>query len=241
MFVSRPLNRGGITSSISGRAGIIRICTSARPIAALVPMPLRRPLRIGSHGWSLLGRIAFTSPSCATLASGLVSTRHFPSLSASTPFATTRGSRCNGDAHGSSQVSGSPSGISLRIPWAIPRNWIGRIARRYNEHGPAGVKDLRHQSRLSVPLLSGSQQDELVAALAAGSAPEGDRWSGRTVAPWVSQRLGQYVGRQLGWANLRRLGARLRMPRPRHVQADPQAQADFKQHLPPLLRHGATR
>ncbi len=161
-------------------------------------------------------------------------------MSASTPFATTRGSRCNGDAHGSSQVSGSPSGISLRIPWAIPRNWIGRIARRYNEHGPAGVKDLRHQSRLSVPLLSGSQQDELVAALAAGSAPEGDRWSGRTVAAWISQRLGQYVGRQLGWAYLRRLGARLRMPRPRHVQADPQAQADFKQHLRPLLRQVAT-
>jgi uncharacterized protein YerC len=24
--------------------------------------------------------------------------------------------------------------------------WIGRIARRYNEHGPTGVKDLRRQS-----------------------------------------------------------------------------------------------
>jgi hypothetical protein len=30
------------------------------------------------------------------------------------------------------------------------------------------------------------------------------------------------------------------MPRPRHVQADPQAQADFKQHLRPLLRQVAT-
>jgi transposase len=30
------------------------------------------------------------------------------------------------------------------------------------------------------------------------------------------------------------------MPRPRHVQADPQAQADFKQQLRPLLRAGAT-
>ena len=44
------------------------------------------------------------------------------------------------------------------------------------------------------------------------------------------------------WAGryLRRLGARLRMPRPRHVQADPQAQADFKQRLRPLLRAVAT-
>src|SRR5260370_22237351 len=117
MFVSRPLNRGGIASAISGRAGIIHSCPSERHIAALVPMPLRRPSKTGSPGWSLPGRIDITSPSCGTRASGLVSTRHFPSMSASTPFATTRGSRCNGDAHGSSQVSGSPSGISLRIPW----------------------------------------------------------------------------------------------------------------------------
>jgi transposase len=118
--------------------------------------------------------------------------------------------------------------------------WIGRIARRYNQQGPAGVKDRRHQSRPSAPLLSAVQQDELVAALAVGSAPEGDRWSGRTVAAWISQRLGRRVGRQLGWTYLRRLGARLQVPRPRHVQADPQAQADFKQHLRPLLRQVAT-
>jgi transposase len=118
--------------------------------------------------------------------------------------------------------------------------WIGRIARRYNQHGPSGVKDLRHQSRPSVPHLSASQQDELAAALTAGSAPEGERWSGRTVADWMSQRLGRRVGRQLGWVYLRRLGARLRVPRPRHVQADPQAQADFKQQLRPLLRAVAT-
>ena len=58
-------------------------------------------------------------------------------------------------------------------------SWIGRIARRYNERGPNGVKDLRHQSRPSAPLLTVAQQDELVAALAAGGA--------------------------LGWANDRRL------------------------------------
>ncbi len=35
--------------------------------------------------------------------------------------------------------------------------WIGRIAQRYNQHGPAGVKDLRHQTRPSMPLLSGDE------------------------------------------------------------------------------------
>jgi hypothetical protein len=77
--------------------------------------------------------------------------------------------------------------------------WIGHIARRYNQHGPHGLEDLRHQSRPSAPLLSASQQDELAATLAVGSAPEGDRWSGRTVTDWISQRLGRRVGRQLGW------------------------------------------
>ena len=118
--------------------------------------------------------------------------------------------------------------------------WIGRIARRYNQQGPDGVKDFRHQSRPSIPLLTAAQQDELVAALVAGLAPEGASWSGRTVAAWIGQRLGRRVSRQLGWAYLRRLGARLRVPCPRHVQADAQAQADFKEHLLPLLREVAT-
>ncbi len=52
----------------------------------------------------------------------------------------------------------------------------------------------------------------------------------------MAQRLGRPIRRQLGWVYLRRLGARLRVPRPRHVRADPQAQAEFKRHLRPLLR-----
>jgi hypothetical protein len=70
--------------------------------------------------------------------------------------------------------------------------------------------------------------------------PAGQRWCGRTVATWLSKRLGRDVGRQQGWRSLRRLGARWLKPRPRHVQADMQAQAEFKQHLRPLLRAVAT-
>jgi hypothetical protein len=119
-------------------------------------------------------------------------------------------------------------------------SWIGRLARRDNQHGPNGVKDLRHQSRPRTLHLTAAQQEQLAAALVAGTAPEGDRWSGRTVAAWTSQRLGRCVGRQLGWVSLQRLGARLRVPRLRHVLADPQAQADFMQHLRPRLRDVAT-
>ena len=56
----------------------------------------------------------------------------------------------------------------------------------------------------------------------------------------MAQRLRRPICRQLGWVDSRRLGARLRMPRPRHVRADSQAQADFKARLRPLLREVAT-
>jgi transposase len=117
--------------------------------------------------------------------------------------------------------------------------WIGQIARRYNTDGPDGVRDRRHALCGGRPDLPASHLVELGTALA-GSHPEGDRWCGRTVAAWLSQRLGRQVDRQLGWRYLRRLGARGRKPRPRHIRADPAAQAEFVAHLRPLLRAVAT-
>ncbi len=117
--------------------------------------------------------------------------------------------------------------------------WIGQIARRYNADGPDGMRDRRHTLCGGRPALPGGRLAELGAALA-GPHPEGDRWCGRSVAAWLSQRLGRQVSRHLGWRSLRRLGARWLKPRPRHAHADPQAQAEFKQHLRPLLRAVAT-
>lgn len=117
--------------------------------------------------------------------------------------------------------------------------WIGQIARRYNTDGPDGVRDRRHVVCAGRPALPAADLTQLGTAVAAPH-PEGDRWCGRTVAAWLSDRLGRHVGRQLGWAYLRRLGARLRVPRPCHVRADSQVQAQFKQHLRPLLRAVAT-
>src|SRR5258708_10089774 len=99
---------------------------------------------------------------------------------------------------------------------------IGRIARRYNQHGPDGVKDLRHQARPGRRLLTAAQQEELLVVLAR-PAPQPERWNGRPAAEWIAPHLERPAGRQLGWIYLRRLGARLRVPGPRHVRADPQA------------------
>lgn len=105
--------------------------------------------------------------------------------------------------------------------------WIGRIARRYHEQGPAGVEDRRHQARGATGVLSAEQQEELRQALR-GPAPDGEQWTGRTVAEWMTARLGRTVAYWLGWAYLRRLGLRRYVPRPRHVKADAVAQETFK-------------
>jgi hypothetical protein len=108
------------------------------------------------------------------------------------------------------------------------RYWIGQIARRYNVSGPTGMHNRRvTHSHRAAPLLSPELLAELAAAVR-GPAPEGDEWLGRSVAEWMSTRLGRQVSVQLGWTYLVRLEGKRRKPRPRHVQADPEQQEAFK-------------
>ena len=82
-------------------------------------------------------------------------------------------------------------------------------------------------SHRAQPLLNAEQLAELAQAVR-GPAPEGDEWLGRTVAAWMSERLGRPVHVQLGWVYLVKLEGKRRKPRPRHVQADPVAQEQVK-------------
>ncbi len=110
------------------------------------------------------------------------------------------------------------------------RYWIGQVAKRYNVEGPAGMVNRQHTHSRRAPLtLSPEAMAELAEAVR-GPAPAGDHWIGRTVADWMSARLGRPVSVQLGWAYLVRLQGKRRTPRPRHVQADPAAQATFKKN-----------
>src|SRR5260370_42288740 len=91
--------------------------------------------------------------------------------------------------------------------------WIGQIARRYNTDGPEGVRDRRHAMCIGRPALPASHLTDLRAAVASPH-PDGDHWCGRTVATWLSQRLGRQVRRQLGWRYPPRRGRRWPEPRP---------------------------
>jgi transposase len=108
------------------------------------------------------------------------------------------------------------------------RYWIGQIAKRYNAEGAAGMRNRQYtHSHRAAPLLSPEQLAELAVAVR-GPAPRGDDWTGRLVAEWMSQQLGRLVSAQVGWVYLVRLEGKRRKPRPRHVLADPEQQAEFK-------------
>src|SRR5262249_55227058 len=105
------------------------------------------------------------------------------------------------------------------------RAWIGQIAKRYNEQGPAGMGNRQPTASWRAPrMLSAAQQEELRVALA-GPAPEGAKhWSCRAVADWMAARLGRPVQVQRGWDYLQRLKQSRQAPRPRHALADGEQQ-----------------
>lgn len=104
--------------------------------------------------------------------------------------------------------------------------WVRRVAARYNRRGPAAMKDGRQGNRGQAPLLDAAQTQALIQALE-GSASDGTPWSGPKVAAWMAEQLGRPVHPQRGWEYLRRTGHTPQRPRPRHQQADAEAQACF--------------
>jgi transposase len=107
-------------------------------------------------------------------------------------------------------------------------DWIRRIVHRYNDHGPDGVGDRRRHNGSS-PLLGPTAQEQLLSALMEPH-PDGGLWNSPKVAQWISAHTGRRVRRQRGWAYLQRLGMTPQRPRPRHVEADERAQAEWKKN-----------
>lgn len=107
--------------------------------------------------------------------------------------------------------------------------WVGQVARRYNDGGPDALGDRRQNNPGGQWLLTEGQKAEMKQALSQ-PPPDGGLWSGPKVAAWMSAKLGHPVHPQRGWDYLRLLGYSLRVPRPRHRKADPDAQEAFKKN-----------
>lgn len=106
------------------------------------------------------------------------------------------------------------------------RDWVFVILKRYNERGPSAIGDGRAKNG-KAPMMSDEDLYALAEALQ-DEPPGGGLWSGPKVARWMGERLGRRVHPQRGWDYLRRLGFRLKVPRPSHASADPEAQEAFK-------------
>ena len=95
--------------------------------------------------------------------------------------------------------------------------WVRKLVHRYNARGPDGLDDGR-KANGAKPLLGDAQQAELCAAVQA-EPPDGGLWTGPKVAAFAKARFGVTVRDHTGWQWLRKLGFRLKVPRPRHPRA----------------------
>jgi len=114
----------------------------------------------------------------------------------------------------------------IRAVTGYHARWISTLIGRYNQAGPDALRDQRHANPGRQFRLTAEQQQRLATALD-GPAPDGGLWTGPKVAQWIAAETGRATHPQLGWRYLVRLGLRPLRPRPRHTQADPEAQAAF--------------
>jgi transposase len=107
------------------------------------------------------------------------------------------------------------------------RVWVFLLVGRYNREGPSGLEDFRRRNQGRPSLLTAEQVDELRQALGS-KPPDGGLWNSTKVAAWMEAALGRPVKPQRAWDYMMRAGFTLQRPRPRHAEADLQAQEDFK-------------
>lgn len=112
------------------------------------------------------------------------------------------------------------------------RDWIYELVWGYNRLGPDSLGDHRCENQDRDPLLNDVQQAQLWQVLQQ-PPPEGGLWNGRKVADWMSEILGRKVARQRGWEYLKSMRFRLRVPRPKHEQADFLEQEEWKKKFAP--------
>jgi hypothetical protein len=106
---------------------------------------------------------------------------------------------------------------------------IRRIARRYNQMGPQGLRDRRRTHPGRAPILSDIEQAYLWQALNS-LADDGGLWNGPKVATKMTELTGKPIHRQRGWEYLRLMNFRQLVPRAQHDEADIEQQQEWKKN-----------
>lgn len=107
------------------------------------------------------------------------------------------------------------------------RGWVRDQVKRFNIAGVDGLIDRRHHNRGAAAKLSEADVVALKEALR-HPASDGGLWNGRKVRVWIAARLGDKVGKRIGWRYLRRLGFTIQRPQTRHAKANLEQQEAFK-------------
>ncbi len=102
-------------------------------------------------------------------------------------------------------------------------SWV----RRFNERGLAGLVDGERTGR--PPRLSGKQLQKVDRALRS-PPPHGGLWDGKTLAAHIRDTCGIHLGVRQCQRLFRKLGFRLRKPRPMLAHGKPEEQEVFKKN-----------
>lgn len=105
-------------------------------------------------------------------------------------------------------------------------DWVRRTVRAYNEGGPDALVDGRRDNGRE-PILNESLREELAAALRK-DPPDGGLWTAPKVTAWIKEKTGAQVDPHTGWLYLVRAGFTRQLPRPKHPDANEEAQQAFK-------------
>ena len=105
----------------------------------------------------------------------------------------------------------------------VSRNAVQMWLRWYRSGGLAAVRSRRRGGHGTPSYLTPAQAERLAAAAATGRFA-----TAQAVRDWIEDRFGVAYSVGSMYTLLPRLGIRLKVPRPRHTQADPQAQAAWK-------------
>lgn len=109
----------------------------------------------------------------------------------------------------------------------VSRRTVQEWVRRYNADGLEGLKDQRRGgNRRHLSVVQEAQVRQYLDRSAAD--PHQGLRRGEDLRRWLEQRFGVLYSLAGVYELLHRLGYSCLMPRPRHAQADPQAQAAFK-------------
>lgn len=105
-------------------------------------------------------------------------------------------------------------------------DWVRRTVRAYNEGGPDALADGRRDNGRE-RVLSPAACEELSSALL-HPPPDGGLWTSPKVSAWIEEHHGISVSAHTAWAYMVRTGHSRQIPRPKHPDADKEAQEAFK-------------